>query len=116
MFAVCAWTQITVMFKLHANLLKLNTTMRIGKIEAFDEANEEWGTYCERVEQYFLANDIEDDKQVPATLSLMGSKTFTKLVFTSKTIPEAGHFLRIRQWGGGGASTKRDHTIPSVEK
>ena len=26
-----------------------------------------------------------------------------------------GHFLRIRQWGGG-ASTKRDHTIPSVEK
>jgi hypothetical protein len=29
----------------------------------------------------------------------------------------SGHFLRIRQWGeGGGASTKRDHTIPSVEK
>ena len=27
----------------------------------------------------------------------------------------AGHFLRIRQWGGGGASTNRDHTIPSVE-
>jgi hypothetical protein len=28
-----------------------------------------------------------------------------------------GHFLRIRQWrGGGGASTKRDYTIPSGEK
>jgi hypothetical protein len=30
-----------------------------------------------------------------------------------------GHFLRIRQWGRGGgvgASTKRDHTILSVEK
>ena len=27
----------------------------------------------------------------------------------------SGHFLRIRQWGGGG-STKRGHTIPSVEK
>ena len=38
--------------------------MPIGKIEAFDEANEEWGTYCEGVEQYFLANEIEDDKQV----------------------------------------------------
>ena len=50
--------------------------MPIGKIEAFDEANEEWGTYCERVEQYFLANEIEDDKQVPAILSLMGSKTY----------------------------------------
>ena len=23
-----------------------------------------------------------------------------------------GIFLRIRQWGGGAASTKRDHTIP----
>ena len=37
-----------------------------------------------------------------------------------KTIGErAGHFLRIRQWGGGGGvgpSTKRDHTISSVEK
>ena len=29
---------------------------------------------------------------------------------------DSGHFLRIRQWGGGGPSTKRDHTIPSVEK
>jgi hypothetical protein len=50
--------------------------MPIGKIEAFDAANKEWGTYCERVEQYFLANEIEDDKQVPAILSLMGSKTY----------------------------------------
>jgi hypothetical protein len=50
--------------------------MPIGKIEAFDEANEEWGTYCERVEQYFLANENEEDKQVPAILSLMGSKTY----------------------------------------
>ena len=50
--------------------------MPIGKIEAFDEANEEWGTYFERVEQYFLANEIEEDKQVPAILSLIGSKTY----------------------------------------
>ena len=70
--------------------------MPIGKIEAFDEANEEWGTYCERVEQYFLANEIEEDKQVPAILSLMGSKTYGLLrslcMFTSKTIPEDLHF------------------------
>jgi hypothetical protein len=64
------------LFKLHANLLKLNTTIPIGKIETFDEANEECGTYCERVEQYFLANEIEEDKEVPAILSLMGSKTY----------------------------------------
>jgi hypothetical protein len=66
--------------------------MPIGKIEAFDEANEEWGTYRERVEQYFLANEIEEDKQVSAILSLMEDIwPFTKLVFTSKTIPEDLH-------------------------
>ena len=53
-----------------------NGTMPIWKIEAFDEANEDWGTSCERVEQYFLANEIEEDKQVAAILSLMGSKTY----------------------------------------
>lgn len=50
--------------------------MPIGKIEAFDEANEDWSTYVERVEQYFLAKENEKEKQVPAILSLMGSKTY----------------------------------------
>jgi hypothetical protein len=50
--------------------------MPIGKIEAFDEANEDWSTYCEIVEQYFLANEIKEDKQVPAILSLINSKAY----------------------------------------
>ena len=50
--------------------------MPIGKIDAFDEANEDWSTYVERVEQFFIANDIAEDKQVPAILSLMGNKTY----------------------------------------
>ena len=37
----------------------------IGKIESFDETQEKWKTYAERVEQFFLANNIDEDRQVP---------------------------------------------------
>jgi hypothetical protein len=40
--------------------------------------------------------------------------TIVSLSLCSVTWHLAGHFLRIRQWGG--PTTKRDHTIPSVEK
>ena len=36
-----------------------------------------------------------------------------------ESLGDSGHFLRIRQWGGGGGGRhlqKRNHTIPSVEK
>ena len=51
----------------------------IGKIESFDETQEKWETYVERVEQFFLANNIDEDHQAPTLLSLMGSKTYTLL-------------------------------------
>ena len=51
----------------------------IGKIESFDEAQEKWETYVERVEQFFLANNIDDDHKVPTLLSLIGGKTYALL-------------------------------------
>ena len=51
----------------------------IGKIESFDETQEQWETYVELVEQFFLANNIDEDHQVPTLLSLIGSKTYTLL-------------------------------------
>ena len=51
----------------------------IGKIESFDETQEKWETYVERVEQFFLVNNIDDDHQVPTLLSLISSKTYTLL-------------------------------------
>ena len=50
-----------------------------GKIESFDATKENWETYVERVEQFFLANDIDDDHKVPTLLSLIGGKTYTLL-------------------------------------
>ena len=51
----------------------------IGKIESFDDTKENWETYVERIEQFFLANDINDDHKVPTLLSLIGGKTYTLL-------------------------------------
>ena len=47
----------------------------IGKIDSFDEATEPWPCYKERLDQYYLANEVADDKKVPALLSLIGSQT-----------------------------------------
>ena len=46
----------------------------IGKLEEFDETRNDWTAYIERVEQYFLANDVADDKRVK-TYSLLRTLT-----------------------------------------
>jgi 5-hydroxyisourate hydrolase-like protein (transthyretin family) len=48
----------------------------IGKIDVFDENQESWETYVERVQHFFAANDVDDNHQVPTLLSLIGSKTY----------------------------------------
>ena len=48
----------------------------IGKIEAFNETSDNWNAYVDWVEQYFIANEIKEDKQVAVMLSLMGNKTY----------------------------------------
>ena len=50
----------------------------IGKINAFD-TQDNWATYIECLEQYCIANDIADNKRVPALLSLIGPKTYSLL-------------------------------------
>ena len=34
-----------------------------GTIGPFNEAEETWAQYVGRLEQYFIANDVEDDKK-----------------------------------------------------
>ncbi|CAB4043692.1 Hypothetical predicted protein [Paramuricea clavata] len=51
----------------------------IGKIDVFDETQESWETYVERVQHFFAANDVDDNHQVPTLLSLIGCKTYSLL-------------------------------------
>ena len=51
----------------------------IGNTGEFSELTETWKSYTERVKQYFMANEISDDRKVPALLALMGEKTYSLL-------------------------------------
>ena len=52
----------------------------LGSIEQFDPKYGDWSEYTERLEQYFLANDINDDKKQTAVfLTVIGSDTYSLL-------------------------------------
>lgn len=51
----------------------------IGRIEVYDSHVETWDSYSERLEQYFLCNEVKVEKKVPALLSLVGGPTYQLL-------------------------------------
>ena len=54
-------------------------TFAIGNIGEFNDLTETWKSYTERVNQYFAANDIANEKKVPALLAMMGGTTYSLL-------------------------------------
>ena len=58
-----------------------------GHIGQFDRGVEDWMAYCERLQQYFLANDVANaDKQRAILLSVCGPATY-QLPFQGDGIP-----------------------------
>lgn len=51
----------------------------VGHMDRFDTTVEDWTTYVEQVEQYCVANEIEDERKVAVLLSVMGAKTYNLL-------------------------------------
>ena len=47
----------------------------LGAVGAFEEGSEPWSLYQERLEQFFVANDIADDKRA-VLLSSCGRSTY----------------------------------------
>ncbi|XP_071963879.1 uncharacterized protein [Antedon mediterranea] len=67
----------------------------IGRLDPYDGEAEDWASYVERLEAYFMANGVDDDKRVPTLLSLIGPKTYGLLknlvvpdLPSTKTFPE----------------------------
>ena len=54
-------------------------TFAIGNIGEFNDLTETWKSYTERVKQFFAANEIANEKKVPALLAMMGGKTYSLL-------------------------------------
>ncbi|XP_046383928.1 uncharacterized protein K02A2.6-like [Ischnura elegans] len=51
----------------------------IGHVTEFNPAKEEFGAYVERLEQFFIVNDIGEEKKVPLFITLIGSDTYAVL-------------------------------------
>ena len=52
----------------------------LGLLEPFDACTDDWNSYVERLEQYFIVNDIVDvKKKVAICLTVIGSNTYTLL-------------------------------------
>ncbi|XP_063635189.1 uncharacterized protein K02A2.6-like [Cydia splendana] len=54
--------------------------MSVGKMDAFDRNKDNWATYIDRLEQYFIVNDVQDDRKVPLLITAMGADSYDLLV------------------------------------
>ena len=58
-------------------------TALLGQIESYDSAQEEWPQYVERLEQFFVANEItgeaKAEKRRAMFLSVVGRSSYTLL-------------------------------------
>ena len=62
----------------------------IGTVKEFEDDNDDWVEYMERVEHFFLANDIDDDdKKRSILLSSCRAKTYK--LFSSFSSQEMWH-------------------------
>lgn len=52
---------------------------KIGRMDPFDNSVETWDSYQERLEQYFICNDVRNEKKVPVLLTLVGGNTYSLL-------------------------------------
>ena len=56
-----------------------------GSVGEFDCTQEDWVSYCERLQQYFVANDAKNaDKQRAILLSMCGASLIRNLVAPNK--------------------------------
>ena len=59
----------------HKLATRMATAMRYAPFQEF-QSDESITAYLERLEMYFLANDVEEEKKVPLLLSHIGAKTY----------------------------------------
>ena len=70
-------------------------TNLLGVLEQFDPATHDWNIYYDRLENYFAANEIAEDRQVSVFLALLGQKAYSTLV--DLCLPEKPSTLRLAQ-------------------
>ena len=71
----------------------------LGCLEPFDSSNEEWGAYMEHMDEFLIANGVDDDrKKVAVLLSTVGPSTYRLLKdLLAPTLPSTQSFDEIRE-------------------
>ena len=71
-------------------------TSYFGRMDAFNPKEEEWLTYVERLEMFFVVNNVPEDKKAASLLTLMGGKMYALLKsLTTPTKPTEMPFKDI---------------------
>ncbi len=72
-------------------------TATFGRIEEFKPEAESIASYLERIDLYFLANDVAEVKQVPVFLSVVGGKSYELLRnLCALTKPKDKHYQELK--------------------
>ena len=51
----------------------------LGAMDSFNPDTDDWSAYVERLESFFLAHEIKDDKKVAVLLTVLGAKAYSLL-------------------------------------
>ncbi|XP_063371511.1 uncharacterized protein K02A2.6-like [Cydia amplana] len=54
--------------------------MPVGKVGPFDLVNDNWELYVDRLEQYFVANDVKNEMKVATLITVMGGDAYELMV------------------------------------
>ena len=52
---------------------------QLGSMNAFDPDTDDWTAYVERLESFFVANEIKDEKKVSVLVTFLGAKAYELL-------------------------------------
>ena len=51
----------------------------LGAMDSFNPDTDDWSAYIERLDSFFLANEIKDDKKVAVLLTVLRAKAYSLL-------------------------------------
>ena len=72
------------------------TALVYGSVQEYNQESELFSAYLERVNLFFSANDLEDDKKVPIFLTVVGSKTYSLLrSLVAPSLPQVKTFAEL---------------------
>ncbi|XP_059051261.1 uncharacterized protein LOC131846057 [Achroia grisella] len=70
--------------------------MAVGRIEPFDLDKGNWETYVDRLEQYFVANVVKPELQVPTLITVIGNDAYNVMVkLCTPTKPANKSYLQL---------------------